>query len=87
MGRALKIALVLGVLTLLTFFPWSGLSTGCFIGTRGHVGGGCVTEYMSPLGFRYPEWLGALFYVGLVAIVASVVVAAFATRRTHQAAD
>lgn len=30
--------------------------------------GGCTTQYMSPLGLRYPEWLGTVFYGGLVVI-------------------
>jgi hypothetical protein len=53
------------ILVTLVFFPWSGVSTGCSLGGLGSSGG-CVTEYMSPLGFRYPEWLGALFYVPLL---------------------
>ena len=50
----------------LVFFPWSGVSSQCSIGMPGGSSGGCVREFMSPLGFRYPEWLGSLFYVSLL---------------------
>lgn len=53
------------ILVTVLFFPWSGVSTGCSIGMPGGSSGECVREFMSPLGFRYPEWLGTLFYVSL----------------------
>jgi hypothetical protein len=65
MKKRWKVAAGVIILATLVFLPWSGVSTGCGLGGPGSSGG-CVTEYMSPLGFRYPEWLGALFYVLLL---------------------
>ena len=65
---------IVGITLLL--FPWSGAVTGCSLRTSGS-GDGCVTQYISPLGFLYPEWLGAVFYLVLVFLVGWVVLTPF----------
>ncbi len=81
MSGAFKVAIALVVLVTLIFFPWSGASSACALGVPGGEGG-CVTEYMSPLGLRYPEWLGAIFYMVLLFAVGGLLLIPF--RRLDQ---
>lgn len=76
MRRVPKAATAMVILVALIFFPCSGVSTGCSLGIPG-AEGGCVTEYMSPLGLRYPEWLGAIFYIVLVVAVGGLLLIPF----------
>jgi hypothetical protein len=67
---ALRVIALAAPIATLILFPWSGKSTQCAdLGPDP----GCVTEYMSPFGLRYPDWLGGVFYFLLLCLIAWIV--------------